>query len=57
VLAYRRGPLAVACNFRNRPVQLALRGSLLVGTDALVRVRGASLSLPPNSAAWLMQRP
>jgi alpha-glucosidase len=57
VLAYRRGPLTVACNFRNRPVRLAMTGSVVVGTDPLVRLRCGSLSLPANSAAWVMPRP
>jgi alpha-glucosidase len=57
VLVYRRGPLTVACNFRNSPVRLALTGSLVLGTDPLIRLGGGFLSLPPNSAAWVMPRP
>ncbi len=57
VPAYRRGLLAVACNFTGRAVRLRLCGALVAGSDPLVAVRRGTLSLPPNSAAWVMQRP
>ena len=53
VLAYRRGPLTVACNFRDRPVCLPLGGRLLQASNPRVNRRGALLELAPNSAAWL----
>src|SRR5438093_5152 len=54
VLAYSRGPLTVACNFRNRPARLPAPGGLLLGSDPLVSVRHGVLTLPGNSAAWLL---
>ena len=53
VLLYRRGPLAVACNFGRRPVDLEVPGRLLAASDPLVRRVSARLALPPSSAAWL----
>ena len=53
VLAYRRGGLTVACNFSARVARLDIRGRLLIGSQALVRLSGGRLQLPPNSAAWL----
>lgn len=52
-LVYRRELLTVACNFRARPVRLALEGSPLLASDPLAHVRGGKLTLPPSSAAWL----
>ena len=57
VLAYARGPLIVACNFASRPVRTRLEGRLVTGSDPLIRLRGGTLSLPPNSAAWVAPRP
>jgi len=54
VLAYSRGPLTVACNFRSRPARLPAPGDLLLGSDPLVSVRHGVLTLPANSAAWLL---
>ena len=54
VLAYSRGPLTVACNFRNRPARLPAPGGLLLGSDPLVSVRHGVLTLPGSSAAWLL---
>jgi len=56
VLAYSRGRLAVACNFKARPVKLEAHGTLLLASDPLVSVRAERLNLPPNSAAWLTRR-
>jgi len=53
VLLYQRGPLAVACNFRSRPVRLEVGGRLLAASNRLARHRRRRLTLPPNSAAWL----
>jgi alpha-glucosidase len=53
VLAYRRGPLTVACNFRDSPVRLPMRGRLLLASAPLGAERQGLLHLPPNSAAWL----
>lgn len=52
-LCYSRGPLTVACNFTGRPVRLGVAGRLMLGSDPLVRVARGTLSLPPNSAAWV----
>jgi alpha-glucosidase len=52
-LAYRRGSLAVACNFNAHTARLDLPGRLLLGSDPLVRTNRGCLSLPANSAAWL----
>jgi alpha-glucosidase len=57
VLAYRRGLLGVACNFMARPVKLRMCGGLVTASNPLVRLRRGTLSLPPNSAAWVMPRP
>jgi alpha-glucosidase len=53
VLVYRRGTIAVAVNFLSRPVEVALAGRLLIGTQPMVRHRAGRLCLPPNSAAWV----
>ena len=53
VLAYRRGPLTVACNFQDRPVRLPLGGRLLLASNPRVTSRGRALELAPNSAGWL----
>jgi alpha-glucosidase len=53
VLAYNRGRLTAAVNFLARPVELSLRGRLLIGTQPLVRHRNGRLTLPANSGAWL----
>lgn len=53
ILAYRRGPLTVACNFTSRPARLPAEGRLLLGSAPLVALKGEFLQLPPNSAAWL----
>jgi len=56
VLAYRRGPLVVACNFSGRAARLRATGRLLMGSKPLVGLGGRCLQLPPNSAAWLAVR-
>ena len=56
VLAYRRGPLVVACNFSGRAARLRTAGRLLMGSKPLVGLRGSCLQMPPNSAAWLAVR-
>jgi alpha-glucosidase len=53
VLAYRRGPLIVACNFRQMPVRLPIEGRLLLASDPRVERRQGLLELPANSAVWL----
>jgi glycosidase len=53
VLAYRRGRLLVACNFRLRPAKLQAGGRLLIASSPLVRLRRGRLMLPPGSAAWM----
>ena len=53
VLVYRRGRLTVAVNFLSRPVELAIGGRLLMGSQALVRCKPGRLSMPANSAAWV----
>ncbi|MEO8744681.1 MAG: alpha-amylase family glycosyl hydrolase [Candidatus Dormiibacterota bacterium] len=53
VLLYTRGPLAVACNFLDRPTHLEVGGRLLLASNRMVRHRSGRLDLPPNSAAWL----
>ncbi|HEV2415644.1 MAG TPA: alpha-amylase family glycosyl hydrolase [Candidatus Dormibacteraeota bacterium] len=53
VLAYRRGPLTVACNFSSRTARLRIRGKLLLGSAPLVAIKGEFVQLPPNSAAWV----
>ena len=52
-LVYEHGRLSVAVNFLAGPVEIAVRGRLLVGSDPLVRHRNGKLTLPPNSGAWL----
>jgi alpha-glucosidase len=53
VLLYQRWQLVVACNFRSRPVGLAVGGRLLAASNVLVRHGRRGLTLPPNSAAWM----
>ena len=53
VLAYRRGSLAVACNFSHRVARLEGGGVVEVASDPLVELRHGVLTLPANSAAWL----
>jgi alpha-glucosidase len=53
VLVYRRGTIAVAVNFLSRPVEVALDGRLLIGTQPMVRHHAGRLCLPANSAAWV----
>jgi alpha-glucosidase len=53
VLVYERGRLTVAVNFRARPMELSVRGRLLIGTHPLTRFRNSCLILQPNSGVWL----
>ena len=53
VLAYRRGPLTVACNFSSRTARLRIQGKLLLGSAPLVASKDGFLRLPPDSAAWV----
>jgi hypothetical protein len=53
MLVYQRGSLTVAVNFLAQPVDLEVRGRLMIGSHPLVRAREGKLRLPPNSAAWL----
>jgi alpha-glucosidase len=53
VLVYERGRLCVAVNFLARPVELSIRGRMLIATHPLTRCRHGRLSLPANSGAWL----
>jgi alpha-glucosidase len=53
VLVYERGPLNVAVNFLARPVEIPALGRLLMVSDPLVGHRRGTLTLPPNSGAWL----
>ena len=53
VLAYQRGALIVACNFRQQSVRLPIEGRLLVASNPRVDRRSGLLELPANSAAWL----
>ncbi len=53
VLAYSRGSLLVACNFRSSPVKVPCTGRVLIATDPLAGVRRGTLSLAPNSAVWV----
>jgi alpha-glucosidase len=55
-LVYHRGPLAVACSFSRRPLELQLEGRLLLGSSPGVRLTGSRLHLPPDAAAWLETR-
>jgi alpha-glucosidase len=54
VLLYSRGPLTVACNFRSRPVALGVSGRMVLATEPLAGQRAGRLSLPGNSAAWVL---
>ena len=54
VLAYRRGRLIVACNFLQRAAQLEARGRLLLQTSPLVQARPGRVSMPANSAFWML---
>ena len=54
VLAYRRGRLTVACNFGAREARLAVPGRMVAGSAPRAHVAGRVLSLPANSAAWLL---
>jgi alpha-glucosidase len=53
VLQYEHGRLTVAVNFLARPVDLEIRGRLLVGSQPLVTARDGRVRLPANSGAWL----
>jgi alpha-glucosidase len=53
VLVYERGRLTVAVNFLARPIELSVRGRLLIATHPLARRRNGRLTLPANSGAWL----
>lgn len=53
VLVYSRDQLTVACNFLSRPVKLRLPGHLAIASEPRVQERSGTLTLPPNSAAWL----
>ncbi|HSS62111.1 MAG TPA: alpha-amylase family glycosyl hydrolase [Candidatus Limnocylindrales bacterium] len=55
VLAYGRGRLQVACNLTSRPRRLQVTGRLLLASAPLVALRGETLTLGPNSAAWVSQ--
>jgi hypothetical protein len=56
VLQYKHGRLTVAVNFLARPVDLEIRGRLLIGSHPLVTLRKGRLRLPANSGAWLDNR-
>jgi alpha-glucosidase len=53
VLAYRRGDLTVACNFRDRAAHVPAEGRIVVGSATRTAVRNGVLTLPANSAAWV----
>jgi alpha-glucosidase len=53
VLTYERGRLTVAVNFLSRPTQLPGRGRLLIASHSLAKCRNGTLTLPPNSGAWI----
>ncbi|HET7465843.1 MAG TPA: alpha-amylase family glycosyl hydrolase [Candidatus Dormibacteraeota bacterium] len=55
-LVYHRGPLAVACSFSRRPLELELPGRLLLASSPGVTKSGCRVHLPPDSAAWLETR-
>jgi len=57
VLLYRRGPLRVATNFGRRAVSLEIAAELEIASSPAVRLRQGRLSLPANSAAWLVAGP
>jgi hypothetical protein len=53
VLLYEHGRLTVAVNFLARPVDLEIRGRLVIGSQPLVTALDGRLRLPANSGAWL----
>jgi len=53
ILAYEHGRLTVAVNFLARPIELPVRGRLLIASQPLARSRNGRLTLPPNSGAWV----
>jgi alpha-glucosidase len=53
VLVYEHGRLTAAVNFLPHPVEVSIRGRLLIASDPLVRAVNGSLTLPANSGAWL----
>jgi len=57
VLVYERGRLSVAVNFLARPVEIPMRGRLLIGSHPRVRHGAGKLTLPANSGAWLDKLP
>ena len=57
VLVYQREHIAVACNFRSAPITLPVHGKVMVASDPCAHARGGKVSLPPNSAAWLIASP
>jgi hypothetical protein len=50
---YRRGPLTVACNFSDRPLELKLGGRVVSRSDPGIRHRSGRLLLPAGGAAWV----
>jgi alpha-glucosidase len=54
MLVYRRGRLSVAVNFLSRPMEVDIGGHVLMRTNPLVRCKAGRLSLPANSAAWVL---
>jgi alpha-glucosidase len=53
VLVYTHGRLSVAVNFLARPMEVPVRGRLLIATHPLATFRKGRLTLPANSGAWL----
>jgi alpha-glucosidase len=53
VLLYEHGRLTVAVNFLARPVDLEIKGRLLIGSHPLVAARDGHVRLPANSGVWL----
>jgi len=53
VLSYEHGRLSVAVNFLPRPVEVPLRGRLLIASHPLATHREGRLALPANSGAWV----
>jgi Domain of unknown function (DUF3459) len=53
VLVFEHGRLSVAVNFLARPMEVPVRGRLLIATHPLARFRNGRLTLPANSGAWL----
>jgi alpha-glucosidase len=53
VLAYHRGRLKVAVNFLARPVEIPVRGRMLIGSQPRVLLQTGKLILPANSGAWI----